>query len=70
MGNEGEGHSAFLVQGKPVSFICKHKKIWHIDVYKRQGCFSSIREELRRNERALASQEICFLISANKSSFE
>ena len=34
------------------------------------GCFSSIREELRRNERALASQEICFLISANKSSFE
>ena len=34
------------------------------------GCFSSIREELRRNERAWGSQEICFLISANSSSFE
>lgn len=38
MGNEGEGHSAFLVQGKPVSFICKHKKIWHISRIKLLFC--------------------------------
>ena len=41
-----------------------------IPVWLHKGCFSSIREELRRNERAWASQEICFLISANSSSFE
>ena len=38
MGNEGEGHSAFLVQGKSVSFICKHKKIWHISRIKLLFC--------------------------------
>ena len=35
-----------------------------------KGCFSSIREELRRNERASALQEICYFISANNSSLE